>query len=429
MGHIEDKAELAIDRVLKLGEKATKIFTEFNPERVMQAASEAERRIEQAYHPLPLAGMLVSVKDLYDEAGLVTTAASKLLKNRPAATKDCEIITRIKNAGAVPFGRTSLSEFAYSGVGLNPHYGTPGNVFDESRIPGGSTSGGALTVALGLADFALGTDTGGSVRIPSAINGLVGFKPSRNAVPNSGIHPLAESFDTAGPLTHDLDTAITAFEVMSGQTRPADFPNTSGPLTFALPVNAFTNDLDETVQADFDAICARLRDAGHRLVETDFEFLRADALVNKILVSTEAYRIYQNDLEALETCGDPRVLSRIRFAETLGREDVANAYAKRKDLVARFATAMHGFDALIAPTLQMLAPTIAETRNDFDRLNAAMLRNTGLLNLADACAISLPVTGKDPQRKAPAALMLGAPLGHDWPLLSAARQVMADLTR
>lgn len=419
MGAIIDKAKAAIDAVDQLGDLAGKIFTEFDRDRILRDAAEAEKRV--AVNPgLPLAGLLVSIKDLYDEAGIVTTAASRLLKDRAPAAADCEVVRRVREAGAVPFGRTTMSEFAYSGVGLNPHYGTPGNVFDPDGIPGGSTSGGALTVARGLVDFALGTDTGGSVRIPSAINGLYGFKPSRLSVPGDGIHPLAPSFDTPGPLASDLETAITVFEVISGQSGPGR-PDASSRLKIGIPVNAFTNDVDDRVRADFATICATLRNAGHELVEIDLGFIAENAILNKKIVSAEAYKIYSGDLDKLEDCGDQRVLSRIRFAETLSQDDLIAAYAKRTDVVSAFGSAMAGLDVMIAPTLPMMAPKIAEVEADFDNLNAMMLRNTSFLNLVDACAISIPVWIEG--QEVPAALMIGAPHGHDMAVLTAARML------
>ena len=419
MGAMIDKARQAIDKVNQLGELKDKIFTEFDPERILKAAAEAEQYCAQ--NPgAPLAGMLISVKDLYDEAGITTTAASKLLKDRAPATADCECVRRIKAAGAIPFGRTTMSEFAYSGVGLNPHYGTPGNVFDPEGIPGGSTSGGGLTVGHGIVDIALGTDTGGSIRIPSAINGLYGIKPSRLSVPGQGVHPLAKSFDTPGPLAGDLETAICAFEVLTDITvEPLENPSKT--LRIGVPVNAFVDELDDRVKSDFAMICARLKDAGHELVEIDLGFIAKNAILNKMLVSFEAHRIYAKDFAKLEAVGDPRVLSRIKFADTLSSDEVIDAYAKRTDLVSLFGTAMADVDVMVAPTLPRIAPKIAEVEADFDNLNALMLRNTGYLNLVDACALSMPVPVAG--EAAPAALMIGAPHGHDQEILAAARLI------
>jgi len=419
MGVMVDKARQAIDKVNQLGELKDKIFTEFDEDRILKAAGEAEDYCAQ--NPgAALAGVLVSVKDLYDEAGIATTAASELLKGRAPAEADSECVRRIKAAGAIPFGRTTLSEFAYSGVGLNPHYGTPGNIFDAEGIPGGSTSGGGLTVAHGIVDLALGTDTGGSIRIPSAINGLYGIKPSRLSVPGAGIHPLAKSFDTPGPLAGDLETAIRAFEVLTDitVTPPEDAAKS---LRIGVPMNAFVDGLDDRVKADFAMICAKLKDAGHELIEIDFAFIAQNAILNKMLVSFEAHRIYAKDFAKLETVGDPRVLSRMKFADTLSSDEVIDAYAKRTDLVSLFGTAMADVDVMIAPTLPRMAPKITEVEADFDNLNALMLRNTGYLNLVDACALSMPVPVAG--EVAPAALMIGAPHGQDQAILAAARLI------
>jgi aspartyl-tRNA(Asn)/glutamyl-tRNA(Gln) amidotransferase subunit A len=424
MGEIVEKARAAIGRVEALGEGATSLFTEFTPARILAAAAEAEALVAAAGRPLPLAGALVSVKDLYDEAGQRTTAASRILLEREPANADCPVVARIKAAGGVPFGRTTMSELAYSGVGLNPHYGTPSNVFDEGGIPGGSTSGGAVTVALGLCDLALGTDTGGSVRIPAAINGLYGHKPSQDKVPLDGVHPLAVSFDSCGPLARDFAAMLAAYQVMSDGDAIA-VEAVPGRLRLAVPQGAFTNDLDGWSQAHFDAALARLEACGHDLVPLDLGFLHAALGLNRILVSAEAHALYRDDIDRLATMGDPRVLARIRFRETQSDADVAEAKAARVELVARVAEALSGFDALIAPTLQILPPKIAEAEADFDRINAAMLRNTSLLNLADACAMTLPThkTGKG----RPGALMVGGAKGMDERVLSVGARLDQDL--
>ena len=211
-GEVRGKAERAIERVLSSERDTRAIFVEFSPERILAEADAIDARHEAGEH-LPLHGLLVSLKDLIDEAGQRTTAGSRLLAEREPAAGDAEIVRRLRAAGALPFGRTSMSEFAYSGVGLNPHHGTPGNVFDEARVPGGSSSGGALSVALGFCDVAIGTDTGGSVRIPAAANGLVGYKPTQASVPRDGVHALSDTFDSVGPLAADLVTTLRCHEV------------------------------------------------------------------------------------------------------------------------------------------------------------------------------------------------------------------------
>jgi aspartyl-tRNA(Asn)/glutamyl-tRNA(Gln) amidotransferase subunit A len=417
MGAIIDKAKAAIEQVNALGDLKSKIFTEFDDERILRAAAHAEDLVARTPN-LPLAGKLVSLKDLYDEAGIVTTAASELLKSAAPATEDGDVVRLIKQAGGVPFGRTSMSEFAYSGVGLNPHYGTPGNVFDPEGIPGGSSSGAGVSAGLGLVDIAMGTDTGGSIRIPAAINGLYGYKPSRLSVPRKGVVPLSDSFDTPGPLARDLQTAITVFEVMTGTTVPA---SERTKLRIGVPVNAFVNDLSARVKSDFEMICDVLVKAGHELVEIDLGFVAENALLTRDLVSSEANAIYAKHFDALETCGDPYVLSRMKFADGLTKDDVIAAHAKRTDVIARFGAAVADVDVMIAPTLPRMAPKIAEVEADIATLNPLMLRNTGMLNLVDACVISIPVPVAG--EKAPAALMVAAPHGQDKTVLNAARLI------
>src|SRR5690606_18606102 len=190
-----DRARKAIDRALDIDPAAlSRVFTRFDAARIIAAAEAVDR--DEARTDAPLAGVTVSIKDVFDEAGIVTTAGSRILAEGAPAGRDAEAVRLLKAAGAIPAGRTSMSEFAYSGLGLNPHFGDPGNIRDASRISGGSSSGSALSVALGIVDVALGSDTGGSVRIPAALNGLCGFKPTRSAVSRDGVFPLSTAFDS-----------------------------------------------------------------------------------------------------------------------------------------------------------------------------------------------------------------------------------------
>lgn len=417
MGRIVEKARDAISRVEALGGRAAGIFTEFDPQRILADAGRAEALVARSEGTLPLAGALVSVKDLFDEKGARTTAGSRLLADRPPAEADCDVVARMKAAGAVMFGRTSMSEFAYSGVGLNPHHGTPGNALDPSRIPGGSTSGGGLTVALGICDIALGTDTGGSVRIPAAVNGICGFKPSQKSVSRTGVHPLSDTLDSVGPLAGDLPTTIAAYEVMSGSRR-ADAAPGAGKLRLARPRGAFATDLDPAIAGAFGKALDIVAAHGHELADVDVGFLQEALFLNRIIVAVEAYEIYRQSLERLETVGDPRVLRRMRFAETLSREQIDEAYERRGEVVRQFAEVLQGFDGLLSPTIQILTPTIADTEADFDRLNAAMLRNPSLINLADGCAITMPLASADGRQAQ--GLMIAGPAGTDWRVIAAA---------
>lgn len=411
------KVETAIARSEALPDATRRaIFTEFTPARI-RAEAEALAARHAAGEAMPLYGTLVSVKDLYDEAGRVTSAGSRLLAGRAPARSDAVAVARLRQAGALMFGRTSMSEFAYSGVGLNPHHGTPSSALAEGVIPGGSTSGGAVAIALGLTDAAIGTDTGGSLRIPAAANGLWGIKPSQGLIDASGVHPLAPTYDTPGPMARDLSLLQQLLEVMAAAPLQAELP---AQLTLAVPQTAFTDGLSPEVAALFDAELARLSASGHRLEPVDMSAIGAGIGLNRIIVAVEAHRLYAGDLDRLDQLGDPRVLSRIRFAETLSPAQITDAYAARAELVDHFEQAMAGFDAAVTPTLMMLPPRIAEVEAEFDRLNAAMLRNTSLVNLTDGCAIVLPTPGLEPRWSM---TMLVGRKGGDAGLLAAAARI------
>ena len=251
-----------MDRVLALGfAEASKIFTRFDADRAFAVARAVDRR-KRAGEDLPLHGLRVSIKDLFDEAGVVTTAGSTLMRDRPPATADAVAVARLLAGGAVPFGRTTMSEFAYSGVGLNPHHGTPGNVRDRSRIPGGSTSGGGVSVGLGLCDAALGSDTGGSIRIPAALNGLAGFKPSQGSVPLAGGFPLSGTYDSFGPIAPTVAVCAAIHAVLCGEARPAARRRSVAGLRVGVVSTVMADGLDDAVGDHYGRALAELSRAG-----------------------------------------------------------------------------------------------------------------------------------------------------------------------
>ncbi|MBP0481694.1 amidase [Sagittula salina] len=408
------KVETAIARVQALPEAERRaIFTAFSPARIQAEAASLHAR-HAGGEALPLFGTLIAVKDLFDEAGEVTSAGSRLLADRPAAQADAVAVARLKAAGALMFGRTSMSEFAYSGVGLNPHHGTPSGTLVAGGIPGGSSSGSAVCVGLGITDAAIGTDTGGSLRIPAAANGIWGFKPSQGLIEATGVHPLAPSYDVPGPMASDLPLLHRLAAVMAGNALRIETPET---LRLAVPTGAFTDGLSPEVAALWQAEKARMTRLGHTLVPCDLSKIGAAIGLNRIIVAVEAHRIYADHIDRLKILGDPRVLSRIRFAETLSDDEIAQAYDRRAEVVARFADAMQDVDALLAPTLMCLPPSIAEVEADFDRLNMEMLRNTSLVNLVDGCALAMPTPGLRPSY---AMTMLVGAKGADARLLALA---------
>ncbi|WP_224407245.1 amidase family protein [Afifella sp. IM 167] len=418
-----DQAREAIGQLLDIDpQEAGRIFARFDAEKVCAEA----RRIDgdASLAAGPLAGLLVTIKDLFDIEGEVTTAGSRQLAANAPADKDAEAVRRLRAAGALPFGRTSMSEFAYSGVGLNPHFGTPGNSHDRTRIPGGSTSGGAVAVALGLCDAALGTDTGGSVRIPAALNGLAGFKPSQKSVPRDGVFPLSPSCDSIGAIAPDIATCAAIHAVLSGEA----MPDLKAPARPRLGVmrTVMTDGMDGAVAEDFEATLKALSAAGAELVGVTFAPIEEAAAANRAIVSSEAHQIHRAYLSELETTGDPHVLKRIRFAETLTSEDLEGARRSRAEAQQAFAALASDFDAFVAPTVPVLAPGIEEVEADFDRLNGLVLRNPSCVNFLDGCAATVPMSAIG---ELATGSMIFAPAGADWKVLALAERFEALLSQ
>ncbi len=417
MGQIKDKATRALDKAKALGDERNRIFVELNEARVLAdaAALDAARGSNQS---LPLYGLVVSLKDLFNEAGKRTTAASKVLAQVHPARRDAEIVARLKAAGALSFGRTNMTEFAYSGVGLNPHHGTPGCIFDKALVPGGSSSGAALSVAHGLCDIAMGTDTGGSVRIPAAINGLYGYKPSRQMVSVEGVHPLSPSYDSVGPLAGTLDLVLTCMHVIS--SAPLSIDASDRPLRLAIPEDTFTDDLDETVALAFHESVQKLNDAGHEIHLVSFTELTEATNAMRLSVSAEAQAFYKAHLQALETDGDPHVLARIHQSDDLTGDDIARLHEQRQQAIEVFNEKLGSYDALLAPTLKCERPSIAAAEADFDSVNGALLRNTSYINLVDGCGMNIPIPRSE---LPPSALMVCGANAQDERVLAASQVI------
>jgi len=344
-----------------------------------------------------LAGIPISIKDLFDEAGVTTLGGSKALVGTPPATRDSTIVERLKKAGAVIIGRTNLVEFAYSGLGINPHYGTPKNAFDRvtGLIPGGSSSGAAISVIDGMAAGAIGTDTGGSIRIPSALNGLVGFKPTAKRVPLDGVLPLSFTLDSAGPIAKTVADCALLDQVLAAE--PGNVPervNLRG-LRFAVPKTVFQSDLSPAVANAFTASLGRLSAAGANVVELPMaEFAQAaDVNPRGTLTSAEAYSWHRQWVKDRADKYDPRVIVRIRAGETITAANYIEMLKLREQFIRTINAAASGYDAMLMPTTPDTAPPIAEASKDdetYFRLNLRMIRNTAIVNLFDGCALSVP---------------------------------------
>ncbi|MDH5204080.1 MAG: amidase [Hylemonella sp.] len=362
----------------------------------------------------PLAGLAVSIKDLFDIAGQPTRAGSVVLDDAPTALHDAPAVARLRAAGGALIGRTNMTEFAYSGVGTNPHYGTPANggATDCPRIPGGSSSGAAVSVATGAAFVGLGSDTGGSIRIPAALNGLVGFKNTARLVPCAGAIPLSTTMDTVCAMTRSVRDAILVHEILAARrvTR-SDAPLSSYRL--AISTTLMLDGLDATVAQAWQRTVARLHQAGAQIVELPLPQLgELDAMqANGGFSAAESYAWHRRLLQERGDRYDPRVRARIERGAAISAADYIALGEARRDWITRMETTLQGFDAVLSPTLPIVAPPIAEVAPGaerdaaFFRVNAQLLRNTSVVNMLDGCAISLPC-------HAPGELPVGLMLWH-----------------
>jgi aspartyl-tRNA(Asn)/glutamyl-tRNA(Gln) amidotransferase subunit A len=377
--------------------EGARTFLLVHKEAALAAADRADvQRRSGAKQPV-LAGIPISIKDLFDEAGVVTLGGSKVLIGSAAAKRDSIVVERLRKAGAVIVGRTNLTEFAYSGLGINPHYGTPKNTFDRAaaRLPGGSSSGAAISVTDGMAAAAIGTDTGGSVRIPAALNGLVGFKPTARRVPLDGVLPLSSSLDSAGPIARTVADCALLDHVLAAQTDSIPASAQLRGLRFAVPKTVFQDDLSAAVANAFSAALARLSAAGAVIVELPMAEFAQAAVVNPrgVLSSVEAFKWHRQLIKDQADKYDPRVLARIRPGEAITAANYAELLQQRQRFVSEINAATHGYDAMLMPTTADTAPTIAEVGKDdesYFRFNGRMLRNPSVVNLFDGCALSIP---------------------------------------
>lgn len=361
------------------------------------AAARAES--DAAGPDTPLAGLAVSVKDLFDIAGETTAAASRALADAAPAPVDCPAVARLRAAGAALIARTNMTEFAFSGVGINPHHGTPANpataaLDAQPRIPGGSTSGGAVSVATGAAWAALGSDTGGSIRIPAALQGLVGFKNTARLTPTAGAIPLSATLDTVCAITLSVRDAVLLHEILA-QRRVALAGRPVASLRLAVPTTLMLDELEAPVAVAFERALARLRAAGAQLVELPLPTLSELPAINArgSLSAAESWAWHRRLLAERGRDYDPRVAQRIRAGAAMSAADYIDLLNARRDWIARTEAAIAGFDALLSPTLPLVAPPIAPlvaSDDAFFATNARLLRNPSVVNMLDGCALSLP---------------------------------------
>jgi aspartyl-tRNA(Asn)/glutamyl-tRNA(Gln) amidotransferase subunit A len=372
-----------------------RVFLEVDGDNARRAADAQDQLRQAGYVLSPLAGLPVSIKDLFDIRGQRTRAGSTVLNDRPPAAGDAAIVQRLRQAGAVLIGRTNMTEFAFSGVGINPHYGTPGNPFDRTRIPGGSSSGAGVSVADGMAVVAIGTDTGGSVRIPAALCGIAGFKPTARRIPQEGMLPLSTTLDSIGPLARSISCCIITDAIMAGEAPrvPDALPLTG--LRFLVPTNYVVDGLDPEVAAAFERACAELANGGAWLVEQEVAEFDQLTVANQKggFPAPEAYAWHADLLTRRGAEYDPRVSVRIERGRDMSAADYVRLVDERRRIIAGFNALLAPFDALLMPTVAKLAPPLAAFAPDADyaRLNARILRNPAAVNFLDGCAATLPI--------------------------------------
>lgn len=422
---------LDISLDIALGEAAS-AFVHVDCDGARAAADASDQRRQRGAATGPLDGRAVSIKDLFDVAGQTTTAGSIVLADRPAATTDALAVARLRAAGAALIGRTQMTEFAFSGIGINPHQGTPVNPVTAAlglapRIPGGSTSGGAVSVATGAAWAALGTDTGGSIRIPAALQGLVGFKNTQSRTPNDGGIPLSPSLDTTCAITRSVGDAVLVHEVLSAR-RCTPVRRSLADWQFGV-VEPLLDGMDPEVQRAFERSLADLGRTGARITRLALPALDdlPALLQDGGLPAAESWAWHRELLARDGDRYDPRVAARIRRGAAITPAAIAELHRLRARWIERMAVDLGAVDCVLSPTVPVIAPLLAPLIADdeaFFRVNALLLRNPSIVNQLDGCAISLPC---HLHGDAPVGLMLWTTGGRDEALLGAALEVEATL--
>jgi aspartyl-tRNA(Asn)/glutamyl-tRNA(Gln) amidotransferase subunit A len=396
--------------------EGARAFVHVDTEAAIEAAEAMDRLREVGAAASPFAGIPISIKDLFDIKGQVTRAGSRALEDSAPAAADAPAVARLRRAGFVVIGRTNMTEFAYSGIGINPHYGTPKGAWQRhvGHVPGGSSSGAAVSVVDGMAHGALGTDTGGSCRIPAAYNGIVGFKPTQRRVPLDGAVPLSSTLDSIGPLARTvkccavLDAVLANEPVMPLQPRPIKG------LRLAVPTTVALDDLDGAVAKTFERALDKLAREGaliERIAVPEFLDV-APMSVKGGFAAAESYAWHRYLIVAKGDIYDPRVASRILRGESQSAADYIDLLGARQSLVARAAARLAPYDALVLPTTANTPARIADMKDDqaFTKANLLSLRNCTLINMIDGCGISLPIHRGG---EVPVGLMLAATGGSD----------------
>ena len=408
---------------------AQHVFTRLYADAALAAARHADAARKAGVELGPLAGLPVSVKDLYDVAGETTMAGSAVCAGEPAALHDAVAVQRLRASGAAIVGKTNMTEFAFSGVGINPHYGTPRNPADAgtARIPGGSSSGAAVSVALGLAVAGLGSDTGGSIRIPAALCGIVGFKSTQSRVPRTGAFELARSLDTVCAMARSVQDCLIADAAIADAPLDVRRRPLQG-MRLAVPKTLMFDAIEPAVARAFERAVQTLSAAGAHIVDIALSELGEIGTVNAPggFSPVEASAVHRERFAAKREGFDKRVAARIALGTEVRAADYIAMQDRRREWAGRVEGALQGFDALICPTVPIIAPAIDALAEDaaFFQANGLLLRNTFAINLLDGCSFSLPCHA---QGELPVGLMLSSVRGDDARLAAVALAVEAAL--
>ena len=426
--------EQALAKIADPAGEGKRAFLKVYAESARADADYADRLRKAGVRRSPIDGLPVSLKDLYDVAGDVTLAGSRVLEGSAPAASDAPAVARLRAAGAIFVGRTNMVEFAFGGVGTNPHYGTPRNPWDRprdgsgGRVPGGSSSGAAVSQADGMCVMALGSDTRGSIRGPAALCGVAGFKPTARRVPREGAFPLSFTLDSLGPLANSVACCAAYDAVLSGEGEALRAPPLKG-ARLLLPRSSALEDLDGEVERAFARTLERLAKAGAQLTELPVPAFdrQAEYFQGGGFAGAESFYIHRRYLDRIDQY-DPRVGKRVVLGKEISAADYVALGFLRRAFIAEVEALAAPFDAFLMPTVPCVAPLIAEAQASdeaYFRWNARILRNNGLINFLDGCAASLPCHERG---RAPVGLMVCGVAGADRRILGLSASIERALS-
>ena len=407
--------EGCLERIADPAGEGQRTFIHVDKDAALAAAEAMDCLRKANAAPSRFAGIPVSIKDLFDLKGQVTRAGSRALEDSAPAEKDAPAVARLRRAGFVVIGRTNMTEFAFSGIGINPHYGTPKGSWQRGagHIPGGS-SGAAVSIVDRMAYGALGTDTGGSCRIPAAYNGIVGYKPTQRRVPLDGGVPLSFTLDSFGPLANSVQCCAALDAVLADEPIPQLRPWPIKGMRLAVPTTVVLDDLDDAVAKTFERAIETLSRAGAQIERIEMpEFLDVGVMNTKGgFAAVESYAWHRYLLTSKGDVYDPRVSARILRGEAVSAADYIDLVNARRSLIMRAAARLAPYDALLMPTTANTPPRIADLADDkaYAVANLRSLRNCSLINMIDGCAISIPAHREG---EVPVGVMLAASAGAD----------------